>query len=78
MTQINKIPLEKNSKKVQVGSKTITKNVKSGIQTLFGVDLLRTEAKTVPIYKTVYPDDLVSFAHNNDEFNRIEIHCYRK
>jgi hypothetical protein len=63
---------------VQVGSKKFAKNVKSGIQIRFGVDLLRTETKNVPIYKTVYPDDLVSFAHNNDELNRIEIHCYRK
>ena len=78
ITQVKRIPIEKNAKKVQVGSQTVARNVPSGVQTRFGVDLLRTEYKTVPVYKTVYPDDIVSFAYNNEELNRIEIHCYKK
>ena len=78
ITQIKKIPLEKNAKKVRVGTEEITRNVPSGVQTRFGVDLLRTETKSIPIYKTVFPNDIVSFASNDTENNCIEIRCYKK
>lgn len=78
ITQINKIPLENNAKKVKVGTKEITRNVPSGVQTRFGVNLLRTEIKSVPIYETVYPNDIISFAFNDVENNCIEIRCYKK
>ena len=78
ISQIKQLPLEKNAKKVEIGTKTITRNVPSGVQTRFGVDLLKTESKNIPVYKTVYPNNIISFAHNNEELNQIEIHCYKK
>lgn len=78
INQIGKIPLENNAKMVKIGTKQVTRNVPSGVQTRFGVDLLRTETKSEPIYKKVYPKDIISFASNNEELQRIEIRCYKK
>lgn len=78
IAQINEYAIKDNARKVQVGSETTVVLVNSGIYTRLGQNLKKKEYKTTPIYKMVYPDDIISFAHHDEENMRIVIHSYKK
>ena len=79
INQINTLPIKLNAKKVDTGRRNYTtKLVKTGIKDRFGNEFNSIESESRPIYKTVYPNDIISFAHHNEKDMCIEIHSYKK